>query len=297
MHNSTIPLVSVIITTYNHGKYIEKSINSILRQTYENVEIIVIDDGSTDDTEEIINKYPTVIYKYQKNGGLSNARNSGIKLSNGKYVIFLDADDWLFPQGIAENIQYMMKDPELAFVSGSHFKVFVESNLLTLYSANVPNNNFIHFLQGNYIGVPAAVMYRRCILDVYQFDESIKSCQDFDIYLRIARMHRVFHHSGLIAGYRLHSHNMSSNSPLMLEEALDVLKSQLFGLNNEELTAYHKGRQGLIDFYTKLIYWEKLKKHKIKANLEEVKVLLKYNPNLFFRYLINYSFNYKLPFK
>ena len=290
------PLVSVIITTYNHGCYLSKSIKSVLNQTYDNIEIIVIDDGSTDDTSEIIKDFPKVVYHYQENGGLSNARNSGIDICRGEFVVFLDADDWLFPQGISANLQYMKQYPDLAFVSGSYFKVFVEKNSLTLNVVTVNRDHFKHFLQGNYVGVPAAVMYRRSILDKFRFDESIKSCQDYDIYLNISRHHSVLHHGGIIAGYRLHSNNMSSNSPLMLKEALEAIERQKRGLNKDELKACIKGKEGLINLYTKLIYWDKLKRFKVKASKEEQWTLLKYNPNLYLRYLLNYLFGYKIPF-
>jgi len=290
------PLVSVVITTYNHGQYLRKSINSILNQTYVNLEIIVIDDGSTDNTSEIIKEFSQVVYHYQKNAGLSNARNTGIDICHGDYVVFLDADDWLFPNGISINLQYMIQHPELAFVSGSYFKVFVEKNSLTLNVVTVDSEHFKRFLMGNYIGVPAAVMYRRSILDKFRFDESIKSCQDYDIYLNISRCHPVYHHAGLIAGYRLHSNNMSANSPLMLKEVIEAIERQKNGLNREELKASQMGKEGFIEYYTKLIYWGKLKKYKMKATKEEKRSLLRYNPNLYFRYLLNYIFGFKKPF-
>src|SRR5215212_469876 len=88
-------LISVVIPSYNHGNYLARAIESVLSQTYKNTEIIVIDDGSVDNTKQVAGDFPGVIYIYQHNQGLSAARNTGIDNSRGKYMLFLDADDWL----------------------------------------------------------------------------------------------------------------------------------------------------------------------------------------------------------
>lgn len=85
-------LISVIITCYNHGKYLQEAIESVLKQSYKNIELIVIDDGSTDHTKFVVDKYPQVKYIYQANKGVSSARNTGIEHSKGGYICFLDAE-------------------------------------------------------------------------------------------------------------------------------------------------------------------------------------------------------------
>ncbi len=118
------PLVSVIIPCYNHGKYLPEAFESVWKQNYQNTEIIVVDDGSADDTKQITEKYQSVKYLYQSNQGLSAARNTGIKNSTGDFLIFLDADDWLLDDAIITNVNYMLQDEKIAFVSGAHEKVF-----------------------------------------------------------------------------------------------------------------------------------------------------------------------------
>src|SRR5688500_685940 len=115
---ATSSLVSVIIPCYNHGHYLPKAIESVLEQSYTPVEIIVVDDGSTDDTAVIAQSYPQVTYMYQSNSGLSASRNTGIRHSQGDYLVFLDADDWLYPEALAINLQYLKQNEQLAFVSG-----------------------------------------------------------------------------------------------------------------------------------------------------------------------------------
>ncbi|HSJ68104.1 MAG TPA: glycosyltransferase [Anditalea sp.] len=282
-------LVSIIITSYNHGKFLPKSILSCLNQTYTHLEILVIDDGSSDDTREIVKGFPTVQYHYQKNSGLSNARNTGSKHAKGKYIVFLDADDWLYPSALEINVQFLSSNENLAFVSGSHFKIFVDTYKMTLYKMNISSNNFIHFLKGNYVGMHATVMYRKDVLNLYNFDESLKTCEDYDLYLKISRMHEVLHHDNLIAAYRLHSQNMSSNLSAMLEGALKVLNRQYSHLTNElEYEAYKQGRKNFIKFYLGVIYWDKFRKSRLKISSDEVRLLYKYDLKLFFRYWMNF---------
>src|SRR4030095_13786323 len=109
--------VSVVITCYNHGHFLREAIESVLAQSYRNFEIILVDDGSTDDTSKIAATYPGVRYIHQKNSGLATARNTGIKHSNGQFVVFLDADDRLVSNALEAGIQHLNANPECAFVS------------------------------------------------------------------------------------------------------------------------------------------------------------------------------------
>jgi len=291
MVTAVSPLVSIIITTYNHANYLSKAIQSALNQTYQSCEVIVIDDGSTDNTKEVIENFPDVVYFYQSNKGLAIARNTGLNLSKGKFILFLDADDWLYPRAIEINLKYLLKNDKLAFVSGNHFKVFINDNSILSYNVQVKEDHYLHFLKGNYVGMHATVMYNKKILKDFSFDQSLRTCEDYDMYLKIACIHPVLHHSELIAAYRLHSFNMSINYKQMLKDALTVLNRQLPAIKSyRELKYYKEGRRRWIDTYTKALYWRKLRKDK-KADKEEILFLLKYNPNLFFRYIYNYVRN------
>ena len=220
------PLISVIIPCFNHANYLPKAILSAINQNYFPIEILVIDDGSTDNTEEVAKSFKEVQYIFQENKGLSAARNTGIANANGELVVFLVADDWLYPEGIMVNYEKMLEFPKAAFVSGSHDKVTNDGNFILEEKSVVINDHYINLLWGNYIGMPAAVMYKSHIAKQFLFDTSLRVCEDYDQYLRIARNFEVVDHPGKIAAYRQHDNNMSSNDSMMLDWVLFVLYKQ-----------------------------------------------------------------------
>jgi len=282
------PLVSVIIPSFNHGKYLPDAIKSIWLQAYAAVEIIVVDDGSTDNTEEILSDIPGIKYIYQNNQGLSAARNTGIKNSKGDYMVFLDADDWLLEGAIKTNLDYLKQNTALAFVSGAHEKVFVDAGIIVDEIQPVSNEHYINLLQGNYIGMHATVMYRRWVFNEFFYDTNLRSCEDYDLYLSITRRHPVVHHTKKLAAYRLHGNNMSGDITMMLTTALLVLGRQKNNLHSlQEKMAFQKGQAIWKDYYCKLLY------EKLVANDYNKKggfaTLLNYHPALAVKYLINYK--------
>jgi len=119
------PLVSVIVPVYNGEEYLGEAIESIISQTYDPLEIIVVDDGSTDSSREIILSFPQIKYIYQENKGHAAARNQGIKASKGDFIAFLDADDFWVPEKISMQISEFIADPKLDIVTG-HVRQFLD---------------------------------------------------------------------------------------------------------------------------------------------------------------------------
>ncbi len=238
--NSKCPLVSVIICTYNHAKYLPETINSILYQDYPSIEIVVVDDGSTDNTAEVIKLFPDVKYHYKQNEGLAKGRNTGINLCKGDYVLFLDADDWLLPGAIRINAQFLNENTKLAFVSGGHISVDEQNNIKSIYKVKVPENHFKKLLEFNYIGMHATVMYRKWALEFYPFDGNLSGCDDYDSYLGVAAHYPVMHHTQLLAAYRRHDTNMSSNSGYMINTVLNILHKHAEKISEQELIATAK---------------------------------------------------------
>lgn len=286
-HN--IKLVSVIIPCYNHGAYLQKAVESVWQQDYSPVEILVVDDGSVDETKEVTTKLSGVKYIYQKNQGLSAARNTGIKYSNGEFLIFLDADDWLLPQAISFNVSQLLLNDKLAFISGAHNKVFEKENIIREDIIEVKNDHYRNLLIGNYIGMHATVMYRRWVFDEMLFDTSLKMCEDYDVYLKIAKKYPVAHHMKIVAAYRLHSQNMSNNIPKMLSAVLCVLNRQKKSLTSSfEKKAFEEGQKVWKDYYCKKIV-EKLGAKKINLSIQDIYTLLKYRPVLFVKRLLRHK--------
>ena len=241
----TSALVSIIIPCYKQAHFLGEAIESALRQTHAPVEVIVVDDGSPDNTGEVAARYPEVRYLRQENAGLPAARNAGMRASRGEFLIFLDSDDRLYPRAAEINLQYLSERPDCAFSSGLHFLIAADgAPLHRSEQLHVTREHYWNLLQTNFIGCPATVMYRRAMLEeLGGFDVSMKSVEDYQVYLDLARRHPIFNHQELIAEYRLHGANMSANHARMLEYAVRALNSQWEHIKDDRrlVKAYRRG--------------------------------------------------------
>ena len=222
------PTASVVVICYNHGRYLPEAIESVLAQSLENVEVIVVDDGSTDDTPDVASRYPTVRYIRQRNRGMAAARNTGLRASRGRFVCFLDADDRLLPDALRIGARSLEEHGDCAFVSGHHRLIDAEGRPLPMESRPcVGEEHYRTLLERNYIGMHATVLFRREALErVSGFDPSLRACDDYDSYLRIASRMPVHCHDGLVAEYRQHGSNTSLNWGLMLRSTVGPLRAQ-----------------------------------------------------------------------
>src|SRR5919202_4974837 len=200
-------LVSVVIPCYNQAHFLAEAIESVLEQTYPHFEIVVVDDGSTDNTTEVASGYypsEKVRLLRQENKGLSAARNAGLAESRGEYVVFLDADDRLLAEALEVGIRELEAHPECAFVSGHIRRIAADGSPLrtppqALHIAHVEGDHYARLLRYNYIETPGTVMYRRSVFDsVGGFITSTEPCEDWDLYLRIARDYPVHQHAEVV---------------------------------------------------------------------------------------------------
>ncbi|MEX2400211.1 MAG: glycosyltransferase [Rhodothermales bacterium] len=224
----TDPTVSVVITTYNHARYLRDAVESVRAQTFGDFEILVIDDGSTDATPEVAACCGGIRYLRQHNQGLSAARNAGLRESRGRFLVFLDADDRLLPGALAAGLNCFSAYSEAAFVFGRYRQVSETGELLSQpVPPPVRHSYYNAFLGGNLVGMHATVMYRRVRLrEIGGFDVTLPACEDYDVYLRMTRRFDVAMHDEAVADYRMHDANMSRNIALMLSSALRVLRKQ-----------------------------------------------------------------------
>jgi len=257
------PLVSVVIPTYNHLKYLETAIESVKRQTYPYVELVVLDDGSTDGTRQALSGRTDLTYVYQENRGLPYARNAGFAHSSGGFVQFLDADDWLLPNAIEDNLHALLADAEAVFAYGMYEMVDWAGNLLYANKMVFDSDHYRHLLWANVVGNPSTVMYRRSILEKHLFNTSpeVKGCEDYDHYFTIAREHKVISHPGHVAVYRKHDSNMSNNVPMMLRSIRNVHNRQKKLLRNKtEQETWYAGSQYLVHHYVSELVSQRIAK-------------------------------------
>ena len=280
-------LVSVIIPCYNQGHLLPTAIESVLHQTYSRVEILVIDDGSEDNTQAVAAQYAQVQYFYQVNQGLSAARNTGIQRSQGYYLVFLDADDWIYPQALAVNVNYLQQNPASAFVAGSYDLVYSDEQRAVPKVSSLYYNPYSALLaEGNFIGMIAAVMFHKWVLNEFTFSVALRRCEDYDLYLRITRKYPMIQHQERLAGYRMHPSSLSADAPAMLSSALQVLQSQEDSLQTtEERNALTKGINYFKNYYYTVIS-HGLTTSKVTPSRALLINLLRYSPYMFTRYYL-----------
>jgi len=188
------PKVSVIIPTYNRAHLVGRAIQSVLNQTYQDFEIIVVDDGSADNTKEVIKKFQEqdkrVKYiRHEKNRGGSAARNTGIKASRGEYIAFLDSDDKWVPGKLEKQLK-KINDSELkpgAVYTGLKY-VDIQRRNIRVKKPKYRGNIFQTLLVMNVVGTASSVLVKKeCLNIVGLFDESLPSRQDLDMWIRISK--------------------------------------------------------------------------------------------------------------
>ena len=217
------------ILCYKQAGALTDAIESVLAQTHPHLEVIVVDDGSPDDTSDVASRYPRVRCIRQENQGLAAARNTGIRESEGEFLVFLDADDRLTPKALESGVQHLRQCPGAAFVAGKHKNFSIDgSPVPTMQRRHIAKDHYLELLRACYIGCPACVMYRRSVFDdVHGFDTKVNPASDYDLYLRIAQKFPIAFHTDTVAEYRKHSDSMSNNHQLMSNHIARVLQAQL----------------------------------------------------------------------
>ena len=281
-------LVSVIIPCYNQARYLGEAIESVLRQSYDNFQIIVVDDGSTDETQEVARRYERVECIRQENRGLAEARNAGMRASRGEYVVFLDADDRLMEKGLEAGVNALGDHPLCAFAFG-HVKLIGEdgSALSEPEQTSIERDHYVELLRHNYIWTLGAVMYRReRVVSAGQFNPSINASADYDLNIRLARKYPVHCHGEVVLEYRKHGANMTRNFKAMLESAVTArrIHRKYVKGNRRYETALKAGTLSVQkDYGEKLVsaVRDQIHNHEIKQALSGLITLLKFYPEGF----------------
>ena len=197
MSNQTLkadPLVSVIIPTYNRAWTLPDAIDSVLEQTYQPFELIVVDDGSSDNTSALLAGYsPRLTVIRQENAGVSAARNTGIEQATGEFLAFLDSDDRWLPQKLARQIDFFRRHPDALICQTE--EIWVRNGLRVNPGKRHQKKSGDIFIPSLSLCLvsPSAVMLRRTLFDeIGNFDENLPACEDYDLWLRVSARHPVY---------------------------------------------------------------------------------------------------------
>lgn len=219
------PKLSIIIPTYNRAHYISTSVDSALAQTFKDREVIVVDDGSTDNTREVVSKYgDKVKYIYQDNMGPPGAMNTGVRNSTGEYYIIFGDDDALMPDMAEKQIKVLDDNPDVAFVcSGIHFVDVNGEIYKTSKDGRYREKSFKSLLFDNFVWHLSTAVRRSMSEDVGHFDEELQTTHDHDLWIRLSIKHRFEYTDLPLAKFRRHPGNFSKTLGLHLEDHLAIL--------------------------------------------------------------------------
>lgn len=231
-------LVSVIMPCYNGEKFIAEAIESVINQTYQDWELIIIDDGSTDNSKKIIKQYciadKRIQYtQHKKNKGIPFARNTGIRLSNGEYIALLDQDDKWLPKKLALQLdKFYINKPEIGLVFGNINKVDSYGNIIHKaknikinFETINQRNLIIHLFFNPFIPSITVMFKRKCLKEVGEFDENILwGGDDYELWLRLANKFKFAYISKVLGIRRLHDNNYSQ-SERMIKGSIQLTNS------------------------------------------------------------------------
>ena len=229
-------LISIIIPLYNKETAIANTISSVLKQTYINWELIVVDDGSTDRSGEIVKSITDkrILYFIKENGGVSSARNYGIKKANGKWIVFLDADDYFLPDAL--NILYRLVVAKKTLISTANFIIKKEEYEYVYCRQKtevIISNNYKAWFLRSFFPRTGAALFNYAILKKHLFDENLSRYEDAKSLFDIFREHKIAYSPNPVMVYSLDNTGLSHRSN-------NVQKDFIFSMNFENKSWWEK---------------------------------------------------------
>ncbi len=221
------PAVSIIIPNYNHAQYVGEAISSVLNQTYPNYEVIVVDDGSKDNSREVIDAFGDKIRAiYQQNQGLSAARNTGITAALGKYIGVLDADDMYEPDFLDSLVMLLESQPDAdGIYCGYRFVDHLNNPLPQVEAREVAPDKLRQVLvDGNFLVPESMFVHKYCYDKVGLFDTSLRALEDFDMWLRITGQFRIIYTTKVLTRHRILPGSMSTDPTRQYQNRMSVIK-------------------------------------------------------------------------
>jgi glycosyltransferase involved in cell wall biosynthesis len=245
-----MPRVSVIIPTYNRAHLIGEAIDSVLAQTYRDFEVILVDDGSTDNTRDVLRKYDgQITYLYQDTQGRSKARNTGIGMATGEYIAFLDSDDVWLPHKLERQVPLLDADLAIGLIHSftevidEHGRLLPEatSSRLVAYDKALKKGYTYEAMSGHCLMFLSTVFIRReCLEAVGPFDPDIPAFEDWDLYLRVALKYRIATIPEPLVRFRIHKGHTSLEE--FVEGRIRTAHKHLALLSSRPLPGINKRR-------------------------------------------------------
>lgn len=305
-----MPRVSVNIPCFNSEKYIAETIQSVLDQTFEDFEVIVVNDGSSDKTGEIVKSFsdPRIKYYAQENIGLSRTRNRQLELSSGEFIAFLDHDDIWMPQKLEKQIPLFEKNPNVGLVYCDTVFFQGKKDLYSVYSKEKPHRGrvFRELLSRYFLSMETVVIKRQALVGLdHWFDDALTMAEEMDLFLRIAYQWELDYVDEPLAKWRMHNESEShKHSYLIAREKEIILEklSRLFPDFENQYAQEIKEQKKMIDYHWALSMWEKGDKAKAREYLrpyvfKEKKMLIAFLlsvfPYSFYRSLKNTYYSLK----
>lgn len=242
-------LVSIIIPAYNCGLYINQCIGSVLCQSYDNIEIVVIYRESADDTYDQLTKFDGKIRILEQGQGVgpAHARNIGIISSSGRYLCFCDSDDYLHTDKIRRQLDFFNEHKECGLIYSDFSLTDSDNNFIE--QVTVPEWNFSNWIRSDgFIGLSTIMVKRQCVIKAGSFNESLKSNEDFDLLMRLSGITSFRKCQGDFTFRRIHKDNLSKNIQATL-----CVRSKIYYDHGYLLLAITSFIKGLI--YSHLFYY------------------------------------------
>lgn len=210
------PRVTVFIPAYNRENYICTAINSMLAQQYTDFEILVVDDGSTDRTAELVSGYRDARVRLESNPGnlgIPASRNRGLELARGDYIALLDSDDYSYPERLGVQVDYLDRHPDLVQIGSGCSLMDADGELLKRVRRHPmrPEDIDAHLLFHCSL-INRTIMARTAVLREFRYDEAFPRCQDYDLHVRLARRHRMANLPNLLVCGREHAGRITKNT-------------------------------------------------------------------------------------
>lgn len=272
------PIVSINLCCYNSAKYLRETLQSIVSQTYKSWELVIVNDGSTDSTELIIDEFKDkgcqIIYHYQQNKGLAASRNTAIELSQGALIAFIDHDDIWLPQKLERQVPLFEKNPTLGLLY---------SNAILLHQAtgkefhqfkhrNQPRGMAFEDLLCHYVfSIPTILIRRKSLIALHQwFDEKLTLIEEADLFIRIAHDWEIEYQNEVLAKWRMHSESLTWKRAHLFSKEWKIVLDKYKSLYPEFIHKYRKGGKRIeakIAYYDAQEEWKAGNKRKARLML------------------------------